>query len=383
MKKAMAALGIALWLVASAGAEPSLEEADLFARWEHYGKKQGMPEEKTLCVAADGQRTWAGTEKGAVLFEGGEIRKIYGAADGLPEPTAILSIAVDPRTGDVWLGMMSGLARISGGLVTDVFTQLNSGLANNVVYALALDGSAVWAATAGGASRYDPVTKSWEIFDINNTLMHEPWTYSITAGGDGAIYIGVWGGGIVVRDPNGVFREYRDPDGELEIDRVRDDGLVHDVTSAVAVSGNIMWAGTYFGLSRYDGRHWKSYSTRDSGIASDFINFQQAVGENLWIATDRGFSRFNSETWHTWRQPREEAAFELVHTGREWEPERPPEVRTNPGRMSNKEYVELARKQPAGNMVYGIDMNGGDVWLATATGVYRGIAKAGATQAEE
>jgi ligand-binding sensor domain-containing protein len=144
-----------------------------------------------------------------------------------------------------------------------------------------------------------------------------------------------------------------------------------------------MWAGTYFGLSRYDGRHWKSYSTRDSGIASDFINFQRAVGENLWIATDRGFSRFNSKTWHTWRQPTEEAAFELVHTGSEWVPERAPEARTNAKRMSNREYVELARKQPAGNMVYGIDMSGGDVWLATATGVYRGIAKASAAQAED
>jgi len=383
MKKAIAALGIALWFVASADAEPSLDKADLFGRWEHYGKEEGMPGEKTLCVATDGQRTWAGTEKGAVLIEEGRIQKIYGAVDGLPEPAVIVSIVVDSRSGDVWLGMMSGLARISGGVVTDVFTQLNSGLANNVVYALALDGSAVWVATAGGASRYDPIAKSWEIFDINNTLMHEPWTYSITAGGEGTIYIAVWGGGVVVRDPKGIFREYRDPDGELEIDRVRDDGLVHDVTSAIAVSGNIMWAGTYFGLSRYDGRRWKSYSTRDSGIASNFINFQQAVGENLWIATDRGFSRFNSETWHTWRQPSEKAAFELVHTGGEWEPEPSRELHTNARRMSNREYVELARKQPAGNMVYGLDVDGGDVWLATATGVYRGIARESAATAEE
>ena len=51
--------------------------------------------------------------------------------------------------------------------------------------------------------------------------------------------------------------------------------------------------------------------------------------------------------------------------------------------MSNREYVELARKQPAGNMVYGIDVDGGGVWLATATGVYRGIARESAATAEE
>jgi hypothetical protein len=35
--------------------------------------------------------------------------------------------------GDVWAGTMGGLSRISGGRI-DSFTQLNSGLSNDVVY---------------------------------------------------------------------------------------------------------------------------------------------------------------------------------------------------------------------------------------------------------
>jgi hypothetical protein len=52
--------------------------------------------------------------------------------DGLAH-RAVLSLALDKRTGDVWAGTMGGLSRISGGRI-DSFTQLNSGLSNDVVY---------------------------------------------------------------------------------------------------------------------------------------------------------------------------------------------------------------------------------------------------------
>ena len=51
----------------------------------------------------------------------------------------------------------------------------------------------------------------------------------------------------------GGFRTHRDPDHEMEIDLFRDDGLVHDVTSAVAFAEDTLWVGTYGGgLSVFD-----------------------------------------------------------------------------------------------------------------------------------
>ena len=77
--------------------------------------------------------------------------KTYTTKDGLAH-RAVLSLALDKRTGDVWAGTMGGLSRISGGRI-DSYTQLNSGLSNDVVYGVSVEGENVWVATAAGACR--------------------------------------------------------------------------------------------------------------------------------------------------------------------------------------------------------------------------------------
>lgn len=340
---------IALAVSTSAGARDPF-----FARWETFGREEGLPSEKVTAVVVDDAGVWAGTEAGLARLEAGRWETI-GVEDGLPFPV-ISALAVDPANGDLWVGTLGGLARVSGGRI-DVFTQLNSGLANDVVYGVAADGRAVWVATAAGLNRYDPTHDAWEIWDVSNTLMHEPWCYGVTLGEED-VYVAVWGSGVIVRErETGSFREHRDPDGEAEIDLFRDDGLVHDVTSSVAVADGVMWVGTYFGLSRYDGRRWRSYNQEDSGLASDFINYLRANGGEVWIATDRGLSRFDSDAWHTWRRS-EEGGFEM-------------EVTHTDG------TVETTRASggPASNLVLGVDVNDGDVWLATAAGLSHGIGR--------
>jgi len=325
----------------------------LFRHWETIGTARGLPSEKVLAVLAVEDRVWAGTDKGLALLEGDDIR-VFGTEDGLPF-AVITALAWSPLTGDLWVGTMGGLARLSGGRI-DSFTQLDSGLANDVVYAVAVEGPDVWIATAAGLSRYDTRTGAWEIFDTSNTLMHEPWCYALSTDA-GNVYVAVWGGGVVVRDGRtGDFREHRDPDGELEIDLFRDDGLVHDVVSAISVSADTMWVGTYFGLSRYAGRRWQSYNQDDSGLASDFINFVRAEGDAVWIATDQGLSRFDSQTWHTWRRREDGSGIELVVT----EPD-------------GTERSTLLATGPASDMIYGVDLQHGDIWLATAAGLSHGV----------
>jgi len=330
-----------------------------FARWQTLSRSDGLPSSKVFAVAVDGSRLWAGTEKGLALLDKrtGRVERVFDADSGLPF-SAVTALARG-RAGEIWVGTMGGLARISAGRV-DSFTQLDSGLANNVIYGVAVDRTDVWIATAAGLNRFDPRHDLWEIFDTSNTLMHEPWCYAVTVA-DGTVYVAVWGGGILVRDAaSGSFREHRDPDGEMEVDLFRDDGLVHDVTSAVAVDGNTMWAGTYFGLSRYDGRRWRSFSQQDSGLAGDFINFLKAGTGVVWIGTDQGLSRYDSATWHTWRR-NDAGRFELAVTGAD-------------GQTS----VTTRDTGPASNTIYGIDLDGNDIWLATASGLSHAIAASNA-----
>ena len=97
------------------------------------------------------------------------------------------------------------------------------------------------------------------------------------------------------------WKVYLDPDGEMEIDLYRDDGLVHDITSAVSYIDGVLWAATYFGLSRYDGRNWRGYFNQDSGLPSDFINFVKArSGDEAWFCTDKGVGAITDFKTNTW-----------------------------------------------------------------------------------
>ncbi|MFQ5763295.1 MAG: hypothetical protein ACE5GT_00045 [Rhodospirillales bacterium] len=343
-------------LAAGLGPVAQVRGADLFARWEVYTTAEGLPSNKVMAVAVDGDSIWSGTENGLAVIGDGVVRRVDGDGD-LPFP-AITSLAVSPVTGDLWIGTLGGLGHLSGGLF-ERFTQLDSGLANDVVYGVAADNDAIWIATAAGLSRYDLATGAWAIYDTSNTLMHEPWCYAVTVGA-GHVYTAVWGSGVLVRDNGtGRFRVHRDPDHEMEIDLFRDDGLIHDVTSAVALGADqTLWIGTYFGLSRYRNRRWRSWYAADSGLAGDFINFMRAAGDKVWIGTDSGLSRFDSRTWHTWRQRPDGAGFDLKIT-----------------RESGGSLTLHPATGPPSNTIFGVDVDGGDVWLATAAGVAHGLGR--------
>ena len=104
-------------------------------RWENFTTANGLPDNHVFCVLVDGNRIWAGTENGLGLHEYGAW-KIFRPKDGLAHQ-AVLSLALDKRTGDLWAGTMGGLSRISAGRI-DTFTQLNSGLSNDIVYGVAV-----------------------------------------------------------------------------------------------------------------------------------------------------------------------------------------------------------------------------------------------------
>lgn len=335
---------------AAPGASPGVDDADpFFATWQTLGRADGLPDDKVFAVAVADDTVWAGTEKGLAALRDGRV-ETWSTADGLPFDV-VTALDVDSQTGDLWIGTMGGLARLSAGRV-DAFTQLDSGLANDVIYGVAAADGVVWVVTAAGLNQYDPRTDAWQIYDTTNTLMHEPWCYGVTVAGT-TVYVAVWGGGVLVHDTvTGSFREHRDPDGEMEVDLFVDDGLVHDVTSAVGYASDLLWVGTYFGLSRYDGRRWRSFAEEDSGLVSNFINTVRAVDDGVWIGTDKGLNYFDSTTWWTWRRGESDGAFEF-------------EVRGADG-------VPQLRRASTGlpdNTVLGIAIDGGDLWVATAAGL--------------
>src|SRR5260370_11762504 len=137
-------------------------------RWENFTTENGLADNPVCQVKVDGGRVGAATENGLALYQNGKW-KGYGTQDGLVH-RAVLFVDVDPRTGDVWAATMGGLSRFSAGRF-DNYTQLNSGLPNDVVYGVAVQGDAVWGATSAGGARPRVKSKQWKHFKQGNTPM--------------------------------------------------------------------------------------------------------------------------------------------------------------------------------------------------------------------
>jgi len=325
-------------------------------RWENFTKANGLPDDHVFNVAVDGKRVWAATENGLGLYENGKW-KVYRPEDGLAH-RAVLFVAPDPRTGDVWIATMGGLSRFSAGRF-DNYTQLTSGLANDVVYGASVQGDYVWVATAAGGCRLNTRTGQWSMFNERNTPMYEIWTYAVHATAS-KVYYAVWGGGVLEYDvKTDHWKDYNDPDGETEIVLFKDQGLIHEITTSVSYveKDKVLWVATYFGASRYDGRNWKNFLDKDSGLPSNFLNQVKAVdGNHVWFSTDKGLAYYDGENWAVYRPALDTHKPEML-------------VRDAAGKVARTE-TETA---PAHNYVLGVDFDGDDVWVATAKGLSHGI----------
>lgn len=323
-------------------------------RFENFTTANGLPDNHVFAVLVDGDRVWAGTNNGLGEYERGRW-KVYTTADGLAH-RAVLSLALDKRTGAVWAGTMGGLSRISAGRI-DTYTQLNSGLSNNVVYGVAVEGDDVWAATAAGACRLNTRTGEWTLYNERNTPMREIWVYGVSPAAD-KVYFAVWGSGLLeYTQQNGAWDMYRDPDGENEIVLLKDQGLIHDITSSVSYAGGVVWVATYFGDSQYDGRYWHNFLTKDSGLPSNFTNYVKAVdARRAWFCTDKGLAYYDGVNWAVYRPSLTTHQPEML-------------VRDAAGRVT-RVSVSTA---PAHNYILGIDFQGNDIWVATADGLSHGM----------
>jgi ligand-binding sensor domain-containing protein len=344
-----------LLVVAIVAAPSAAQEMPMF-RWENFTTGNGLPDNHVYSVLVDGPRIWAGTDNGLGLYENGKW-KIFRPADGLAHQ-AVLSLALDKNTGDVWAGTMGGLSRISAGRV-DTFTQLNSGLSNDIVYGVGVQGEYLWTATAAGASRYNTRTNEWALFNERNTPMFEIWTYAVSPAKD-KVYYAVWGGGVLEYDQaTERWKDYNDPDGETEMVVMKDQGLIHEITTSVSYVDKILWVATYFGASRYDGRYWHNFLQKDSGLPSNFLNQIKAVDGNCaWFSTDKGLAYYDGTNWAVYRPALDSHKPEMY-------------VRDGAGNVK-KISVQTA---PSHNYILGVDFQGDDIWVATAHGLSHGIRK--------
>ncbi len=341
-------------------AEPAEQRPYVYTHWQHVTTQDGLPNDHIFAVKAFESKVWVGTEDGLACIDKatGKIQS-WQEKDGLPW-RVVSALDVQPDTGDVWIGLFGGgLARFSGGRF-DHWYQLNSGLVNDVVYGVAVEHDNIWVPTTAGASRFNTITGEWTIYTEKNSPMEEIWNYGVSYN-DGKVYLGVWGSGVLEFDvATERWKDYLDPDGEMEIDLYRDDGIVHVITTGTSYVEGILWVSTYFGMSRYDGRHWRGYFADETGLPSDFGNGVKGRSANeAWFATDKGvgvIADFPSDTWVTYTMD--------------------PDTHHGKATVTRDQQVLDVIETPKGiphNYTLCVEFDDQDVWVGTSKGLGHGI----------
>jgi ligand-binding sensor domain-containing protein len=353
-------LALAAAAPAVRGQSPPPSEAlpYVYTQWRQFTVEDGLPSDHIFAVKVEGPRVWVGTEDGLALIDkpSGKVVRTWREKDGLPWKV-VTAIDVDVRTGDVWLGLFGGgLARLSGGRF-DHWHQLNSGLVNDVVYGVAVENDSIWAATTAGASRLNTRTGEWTVFTEKNAPMEEIWSYAVSYARGDKVYLAVWGSGVLEYDiRNHRWKEYLDPDGEMEIDLYRDDGISHViVTGATEVEG-VVWVSTYFGGSRYDGRHWRGYAEQEGGLPSDFNNnIEGRSAREALFCSDKGLGIVTDAPGDTW----------VAYT-------RDPETGRGRAKVTKAGKVIELVDMPVGvphSFIIAADVDGDDIWVGTGKGL--------------
>ena len=300
---------------------------------------------------------WIGTENGVGHFNG-KSWNIFTVEDGLPH-NAVTSIALNPEDKSIWFGTFGGIARLADGKF-QTFSTTNSGLVNDVVYGLTITLPFVWVATTNGISRFNPQTNEWKTLNDTNTPMNENWGYGATSDSDGRgdTWFAIWGSGLMRVTGKGETTVFQDPDEIFDVDVVRNDGPLHEIQTSVAKHQNVIFAASYFGLTRYDGKNWNTWTVKDpdSGLPSDFLNVVKFSpdGRVVAIGTDKGLCLYDHAAgkWVTFQKNPYGPGGELRHF------------------QNGTWRTEAVPFAPAGDFIWSVEFIGDRVWVGTASGLY-------------
>jgi len=195
---------------------------------------------------------------------------------------------VEDRNGDLWIATWSGANRVKGGNLDDAgswetFTVANThgGLPNDWVYGIDIGKNGeIWLATEGGLARYKDGT--W----VN-------WNHEA---GLGAKYEVVKDDIAFANDPAKASKHHARQKEEQGLSDVKVGFNPNYIVSMVVDEEGVVWAGTWGGgLSRFDGKTWKTYTVKDGLPGNHVFMLHKSRGGPLWIGTNKGLARFRPD----------------------------------------------------------------------------------------
>ncbi|XOV72906.1 MAG: two-component regulator propeller domain-containing protein [Verrucomicrobiota bacterium] len=302
----------------------------------------GLPHNKVLDLALDSdRRLWIGTQKGAAYFEGGQLNSFgehgglggvtvtavhisndqvkwfgtnkgvtrvdehtvehFGVREGILSPR-VYDITSD-SAGNIWIATYGNAYRIRQGHVEGLHSSAAQKMTQGVEAILVDNNHTVWFATGiGGVHRYQEDIKS--IGKLKG--MHDQFISNTYLDKDNRLWVGGISGLVsmsgLLEDPPAlsssasershmVIRKYSAAEGVpgkyISVIEPDDEGGLWIASGGIFSNSE--------GLSRYDGRQFKRFTTRN-GLPNNRVHTIRASTSGFrWIATQEGLLPLTSE----------------------------------------------------------------------------------------
>jgi len=288
-------------------------------KWHKARLAESLPANDIAAFVSDGKRSFVGTFDHGVaeLLADGSVRSIP-----LKTSPHVNALAIDQKTGALWIGTSSGLTRYYAG--TSTHFDKAAGLPSMHVMSLdALRDGGVLVGTATGAARVEEGLVQ-AVGGKGGLLTGNVW--AVAEGRDGTDWLGTTRGVFHIRGAN--VARYRVASGELPDDwvmalAVADDGVfvgtykagvVRLITTGERVvakalgqgwinpsgldwDGTTLRAATMHGAFRGDGEQ-PAWNSEIQGLGRDTTAFLPTENGAEWIVTRRGLERrtYDSES---------------------------------------------------------------------------------------
>ena len=232
-----------------------------------YTTRHGIPEDNVRVVteAREGG-LWIGT------YGGGLAHLRDGVVTRFGEPGFVRTLLEDP-TGTVWVGMDSGLGRLSGGRMTMLTTA--DGLASNKVDALlAMRDGALLVSSARGLQTFRD--GRFASFALDQPA--GPDVRALLQSRSGDLWLGTYDGVLQVRDHK-IVQRFRDGLPSLTVFALHEDAR------------GDLWIGTHDGLARIRAGRLQSITAQHGLSALTVFQILDDGRGNFWLTSNNGVTR--------------------------------------------------------------------------------------------
>ncbi len=278
--KAIYADGKAVWIGTSGGGVIRYDTSD--DSFKVVDNSNGLLSNGAFFVGKIKGHIAVGTYGGGMsLLQADGTWKNYNIPQGVGDP--FVYGAIEAKNGDVWVATWSGLNRVRGGDLDDptkwdLFTVENThgGLPNDWVYGVAEGKNGeIWLATEGGVARF-----------ADGKWSH--WNHDT---GIGAPYEKVKSAISFKNDPGRLSEHHAQQKKEMGLEGVDISYNPNYIISLAVGNDGQVWAGTWGGgLSRFDGKSWKTYTTNEGLPGNHVFMLHKDLDGKIWIGTNKGLA---------------------------------------------------------------------------------------------